>query len=111
MHPGRRCCRTWLWPLGAGAHLHVVEVRRADELDTAFAALPPAGADALLVLDDSLVLSSRLGGRLQTSPPRVGSPRCMRWRERVAAGGLMARVCGDFARILWVKNCLKMYRE
>jgi ABC-type uncharacterized transport system substrate-binding protein len=47
-----------------GLHLHVVEVRRADELDAAFAALPPARADALLVMDDALVLSSRLGGRL-----------------------------------------------
>ena len=47
-----------------GLHLHVVEVRRADELDTAFAALPQARADVLLVIDDALVLSSPLRGRL-----------------------------------------------
>jgi putative ABC transport system substrate-binding protein len=48
-----------------GLHLHVVEVRHVDELDPAFTALPSAGADALLVMDDALVLSSgRLGGRL-----------------------------------------------
>jgi putative tryptophan/tyrosine transport system substrate-binding protein len=42
-----------------GVQLHVVEVRRADELDTAFAALPQARADALLVVEDALVLSTR----------------------------------------------------
>ena len=33
-----------------GWHLHVVEVRRADEVDTAFAGLPRAGVDAVLIL-------------------------------------------------------------
>jgi len=32
-----------------GLHLHVVEVRRADELDTAFAAMTHAGAEAFIV--------------------------------------------------------------
>jgi putative tryptophan/tyrosine transport system substrate-binding protein len=73
-----------------GLHLHVVEVRRADELDTAFAALPPAGADALLVLDDSLVLSSRLGGRLADLAATSRLPAMYEWREWVVAGGLMA---------------------
>ena len=35
-----------------GLHLHVVELRRADELDTAFAAMTRAGADALIVMED-----------------------------------------------------------
>ena len=43
--------------------LHVVEVRRADELDTAFVAMTRAGADALFVSPDS--------------PPSTGCPRCM----------------------------------
>ena len=33
-----------------GLHLHVVEIRRADELDTAFAAMTQARADALFVV-------------------------------------------------------------
>ena len=33
-----------------GLHLRVVEVRRVDELDTAFAAMTRAGADAVLVI-------------------------------------------------------------
>jgi putative ABC transport system substrate-binding protein len=73
-----------------GLHLHVVEVRRADELDAAFAALPPAGADALLVMDDALVLSSRLGGRLADLAATSRLPAMYEWREWVVAGGLMA---------------------
>jgi putative ABC transport system substrate-binding protein len=73
-----------------GLHLHVVEVRRADELDTAFAALPPARADALLVMDDALVLSSRLGGRLADLAATSRLPAMYEWREWVMAGGLMA---------------------
>jgi putative ABC transport system substrate-binding protein len=72
-------------------HLHVVEVRRADELDTAFAALPPARVDALLVMDDALVLSSgRLGGRLADLATTSRLPAMYEWKEWVVAGGLMA---------------------
>ena len=72
-------------------HLHVVEVRRAEELDAAFAALLPARADALLVMDDALVLSSgRLGGRLADLATTSRLPAMYEWREWVVAGGLMA---------------------
>src|SRR5215470_17306923 len=37
-----------------GVHLHVVEVRRADELATAFVAMTRAGADAVLALEDAV---------------------------------------------------------
>jgi hypothetical protein len=40
-----------------GLQLHGVEVRRADELETAFATMTREGAKALLVLEDSLRLS------------------------------------------------------
>ena len=42
-----------------GLHLHVVEVRRADELDSAFAAMTQARADALFVMDDTLLNRQR----------------------------------------------------
>ena len=74
-----------------GLHLHVVEVRRADEVDAAFAALPQARADALLVMDDALVLSSgRLGERLADLAATSRLPAMYEWREWVVAGGLMA---------------------
>src|SRR4029450_9438686 len=44
--------------------LHVVEVRRAEGLDPAFAALAPARAGALLVMDDALVITPSRGGRI-----------------------------------------------
>jgi hypothetical protein len=64
-----------------GLHLHVVELRRPDELDAAFAAMTRAGADALFVQGEPLLLDGLVGG-LWTSPPRVGCPRC-------TAGGCM----------------------
>jgi putative tryptophan/tyrosine transport system substrate-binding protein len=73
-----------------GLHLHLVEVRSADELDTAFAALPQARADALLVMEDSMVLSPRLGGRLADLAATSRLPAMYSWREHVAVGGLMA---------------------
>ena len=59
-----------------GLHLHVVEVRRAEELDTAFAAMTRAGADALIVLEDALLLDASARTDRATSPPRTGCPRC-----------------------------------
>ena len=73
-----------------GLHLHVVEVRRADELDTAFAAMPQARADALLVMEDALVFSTRLGRRLADLAATGRLPAMYSWREYVEAGGLMA---------------------
>jgi putative ABC transport system substrate-binding protein len=72
-----------------GLHLHVVEVRRAEELDTAFAAMTGAGADALLVLEDSLVLST-LGGQLAERATTARLPAMYGWRRHVDWGGLMA---------------------
>jgi putative ABC transport system substrate-binding protein len=44
-----------------GLHLHVVEVHRTDELDTAFAALSQVGADAVIVIPDAVLLNSGRG--------------------------------------------------
>src|SRR4029453_895983 len=44
-----------------GLHLHVVEVRSADELDAAFAAMTRAGADALMVLSDPALMDNLVG--------------------------------------------------
>ena len=72
-----------------GLHLQVAEVRRADELDTAFTAMTREGADALIVLEDSLVLST-LGGRIAESAATSRLPAMYGWRRHVDAGGLMA---------------------
>jgi putative ABC transport system substrate-binding protein len=72
-----------------GLHLHVVAVRRADELDPAFAAITRAGADALIVLEDSLVLST-LGGQLAERAATARLPAMYGWRRHVDLGGLMA---------------------
>ena len=44
-----------------GLHLHVVELRRPDELDAAFAAMTRAGADAVIVMEDAMLLNSQRG--------------------------------------------------
>jgi putative tryptophan/tyrosine transport system substrate-binding protein len=74
---------------GLGLSLHVVEVRRADELDTAFAAMTRAEADALIVLEDSLVLST-LGGQIAERATTARLPAMYGWRKHVDVGGLMA---------------------
>jgi putative ABC transport system substrate-binding protein len=73
-----------------GLQLHVVEVRRADELDTALAAMTQARADALLVVDDGVVISSSLRGRLADLAATSRLPTIYGWREYVDAGGLMS---------------------
>ena len=72
-----------------GVHLHVVEVRRAEELDTAFAALAQARAEALLVVNDALVLSPSRSGRIAALAAASRLPAMHGWREFVDAGGLM----------------------
>jgi putative tryptophan/tyrosine transport system substrate-binding protein len=72
-----------------GLHLHVVEVRRADTLDTAFAAMTREGADALLVLPDSTLIDS-LGGRIVDLAATHRLPAMYAWRRHVDAGGLMS---------------------
>jgi putative tryptophan/tyrosine transport system substrate-binding protein len=44
-----------------GVHLHVVQLRHPDEVDAAFATVTRAGADALLVVGEPLLLDSVRG--------------------------------------------------
>src|SRR3989441_2521192 len=78
--------------------LHVLEVRSADELDTAFAAISRAGVDALLVFGDTLLLD-RLRGRTIDLAAKHHLPAMYDWREHVVAGGLMSY--GPSLRDLW----------
>ena len=72
-----------------GLHLHVVELRRADELDAAFAAMTRAGADALIVVGEPLLLDS-LRGRTVDLAAKHRLPAMYSWKELVVAGGLMS---------------------
>jgi putative tryptophan/tyrosine transport system substrate-binding protein len=72
-----------------GLHLHVVELRRADELDAAFAAMTRAGADALLVVGEPLLVDS-LRGRTVDLAATHRLPAMYSWKELVVAGGLMS---------------------
>jgi ABC-type uncharacterized transport system substrate-binding protein len=81
------------WTVAAGAlglHLHVVELHRPDELDTAFAAMTRAGADALLVAADSLLINPLLSGRIAALAAQSRLPAMYSWKFFVEAGGLMA---------------------
>jgi putative ABC transport system substrate-binding protein len=73
-----------------GLHLHVVEVRRADELDTAFTALTRAGADAVLVIEDAVVLNSQRGQVVADLAATHRLPVMYGWREWVVAGCLVS---------------------
>jgi putative tryptophan/tyrosine transport system substrate-binding protein len=70
-----------------GLHLHVVELRHADELDRAFAAMTQARADALLVIDDSQLLNRQ---RARVVANQHWLPAMYGWREYVDAGLLMS---------------------
>jgi putative tryptophan/tyrosine transport system substrate-binding protein len=72
-----------------GLHLQVVELRRAEELDDAFAAMTRAGADALHVLGDSLLLDG-LRGRIADLAAQYRLPAMYAWRMNAEAGGLMS---------------------
>jgi putative ABC transport system substrate-binding protein len=72
-----------------GLHLHVVAVRRADELDAAFAAITRAGADALMVLSDPALMDS-LRGRVADLAATHRLPAMYNWKMYVEAGGLMS---------------------
>ena len=98
-NPAFAAYETWLHSLtvaarALGLHLHVVELRRADELDSAFAAMHQAGADALIVLADPALMdqSARTGCR----------PR----RHESAAGDVrLESVCGRRGpHVLWAKH-------
>jgi putative ABC transport system substrate-binding protein len=71
-----------------GVQLYVVEVRRADELDSAFGAMTQAGAYALLVLSDPVLLS-KLYQRTVDLAATHRLPAMYDWRYYVDAGGLM----------------------
>jgi putative ABC transport system substrate-binding protein len=73
-----------------GLHLHVVEVRRADELDTAFAAMTRADADAVIVIEEALLLNSLRGGVVADLAAKSRLPVMYSWREWVEAGCLMS---------------------
>jgi putative tryptophan/tyrosine transport system substrate-binding protein len=73
-----------------GLHLHVVEVRRVDELDTAFAAMARAEAEAVIVLDDAVLLNSQRGQVVADLAARSRLPVMYGWREWVVAGCLMS---------------------
>jgi putative ABC transport system substrate-binding protein len=72
-----------------GMYLHVVEVRRADELDAAFAAITRADADALMVLSDPALMDSLLG-RVAALAATHRLPAMYNWKMYVEAGGLMS---------------------
>jgi putative ABC transport system substrate-binding protein len=73
-----------------GLHLHVVEVRRADELDTAFAAMTQTRAEALLVVEDGVLVSSSLRGRIADLAALSRLPAMYGQKFYVEAGGLMS---------------------
>ena len=91
-NPAFAAYETWLHSLTAaaralGLHLHVVELRRADELDSAFAAITSAGADALIVLADPALMDNLLG-RVADLAATSRLPAMYDWRAYVDAGGL-----------------------
>jgi ABC-type uncharacterized transport system substrate-binding protein len=73
-----------------GLHLHVVERHRADELDTACAAMTQARADALIVVDDGGLLSASLGGRIVDFAAKSRLPAMYIAKFHVEAGGLLS---------------------
>jgi putative tryptophan/tyrosine transport system substrate-binding protein len=69
-------------------HLHVVELRRAEELDTAFAVMTQEGADALIVVSDP-VLMDGLCEQVAALAAASRLPAMYDWKMYVEAGGLM----------------------
>ena len=72
-----------------GLHLQVLELRSAEELDSAFAAMTREGADALLVATVGLP-HSPLQRRIADLAAQSRLPAMYNWRENVVAGGLMS---------------------
>jgi putative tryptophan/tyrosine transport system substrate-binding protein len=73
-----------------GLHLYAVEVRSMDELDTAFAAMIRAGVDAVIVIEEALLLNSLRGGVVADLAAKSRLPVMYSWREWVEAGCLMS---------------------
>jgi putative tryptophan/tyrosine transport system substrate-binding protein len=74
---------------GLWLHLQVVEVRRAEELVDAFAAMTRTGADALYVLGEPRLLDG-LRGRIAALAATHRLPAMYTWRMYVDAAGLMS---------------------
>jgi putative ABC transport system substrate-binding protein len=72
-----------------GVPLHVVELRRAAELEPALAAMPDAGANALLIMESTPLLLG-LRGRMMDLVARYRLPAIYERKQTVAAGGLMS---------------------
>jgi putative ABC transport system substrate-binding protein len=72
-----------------GVHLHVVELRRADELDSAFVVMTHAGAEALLVIEGGL-LSADLRAQTVERAATHRLPAMYERKQTVAAGGLVS---------------------
>jgi ABC-type uncharacterized transport system substrate-binding protein len=73
-----------------GLHLHVVEVRRADELADAFTAMTRAGADAVIALEDAVLLNGSRGRVVADLAAKSRLPVMYAWREWVVAGCLLS---------------------
>src|SRR6266545_2954446 len=73
-----------------GLQLHVVEVRQAEELASAFAALAQARADALLMVADTLLLNRQRARIVADLAAQHRLPAMYNWREYVDAGLLMS---------------------
>jgi putative ABC transport system substrate-binding protein len=73
-----------------GLHLHVVEVHSVDELDHAFTVISGAGAEAVLVMEDALLLNSQHGQVVAALAATHRLPVLYAWREWVVAGCLMS---------------------
>src|SRR5262245_23721015 len=72
-----------------GLQLHPVELRRAEELDTAFAAMTQAGANALIVLADPQLINP-LRTRIVDLAAKSRLPAMYNWKTDTDAGGLMS---------------------
>jgi putative ABC transport system substrate-binding protein len=94
VHPDNPTAQALLHNLTVAAqvlrvHLHVVELRRAEELAPAFAAMTHEGADALIVVSDP-ALMDRLRGQVADLAATHRLPAMYDWKMYVEAGGLMA---------------------
>jgi putative ABC transport system substrate-binding protein len=72
-----------------GIQLHVMELRHADALDAAFAAMTHVGANALVVLESSPLLLG-LRGRIIDLAASHRLPAIYERKQTVPAGGLMS---------------------
>jgi putative tryptophan/tyrosine transport system substrate-binding protein len=70
-------------------HLHVVELRSHEGLESAFAAMTQAGAEALFVLAEPQVLDL-LHRQIVALAVQHRLPAIYGWKESVDAGGLMS---------------------